>query len=277
MPRLAALSGAIDALAESLAGQIEGGFTALLERIVELERQVGTIIPAALDALQAQLEQLRTELEEGVETGLEAFRQRIDALETAVFDTVAARLDALDLALEALAAEVFQEVGAGLGVLTARIVELERLATVTIPAQIDLVRTEIADLRGYIDSTVLPRIASIEALLEPVALGVAVLAALRIAAPNLFCRNVTRTTQALCQMDEGWIDDLLALGLPVLILADVCAFARLIRAAAEPAIAVLSPIALGVGGALECGGQGAPASLPLNTTALPTPQAALAL
>lgn len=277
MPRLQALEQTVDTLATSVLGDVGEMLRPMLERIIELERHVTTLIPEALQALRDDLEQLRTELEEGIATGLEVFRERIGALELEVFTQIPQRLDAMQLALDTLAAEVFTEVGAGLSALTERIVGVERfLADVVVP-RLDLAIGRIEGLEADIRDNVLPRLRALEDILAPAAFAALVLATLRVAAPNLFCRNVTRTTQAICGLDEGWIDDLLSLGLPILVLADLCDFMRLIRAAAGPVVSLFSPLVLGAGSALDCGGAGAPGTLPLNTTALPTPTAALAL
>ena len=210
MPRLQALTEAVDVLAAEIFGEIDRGFAALLERIGQLEAQLEQVIPAEIASLRDALAQLRLELEQGIATGLEAFRERIGSLELEVFTEIPQRLAAMQLALDTLAAEVFTEVGAGLGVLTERIVALEQYVFGELRPLLDLTIGRIEAVETQIRDDVLPRLRSIEGLLEPAAFAVAVGVAMRAIAPNLFCRNVTTATQRLCGLDENLIAQLLA-------------------------------------------------------------------
>lgn len=275
--RLAALEAGLDALAREVFGEVGTGLVALIQRVVELERLVQDTIAVRLAELEAGLAQLRFDMEEGIRTGLGVFAERLEAVELAIGTLIPSQIEALRLAVDALAAEIFGEVGEGLAALTARIVALEQYVFGELREQIDLQLGRIEGIEARIRDVILPRLDELEALLAPAAFAALVLATMRRVAPNLFCRNVTRTTEALCAADPGLIDDLLALLLPALVLADLCTFARMMREAAGPLVGLLSPIVLGAADMVECRGAGEPPNLPLRTTALPQPTAALAL
>lgn len=210
LPRLDALQSAVDLLSDQVFGPIEGGLTALLARVAELERVVTETIPQRFGELTAELEALRVDLEEGIRTGIAGLTDRLEALELEVFTAIPQRLAAMQTAIDTLAAEVFEEVGAGLSALTQRLIELETYVFGELRTQVELAIGRIETIEQTITGTILPRLRAIEELLTPAALGVAVLAALRIAAPNLFCRNVTDVTSRLCADDEAFWRDLLA-------------------------------------------------------------------
>lgn len=276
-PRLDAMQQAIDALSEQIFGPVAGGLVALLERVGALELEVFTRIPERFAGLDDALARLRVELEQGIATGVAAFRERLEAVELAVGTLIPARLDAIEAAVNALAAEIFGEVGAGLVAIMQRLDALQGYVFGELREQVELQLGRIEGIETLLRENVLPRLAALEAMLEPVAFGALVLATMRRVAPNLFCRNVTRASEALCAQPDSFIDDLLAIGLPLLVLADICGLARLARGAAGLAVDALSPIVLGAGQALECGGDPPAAMLPLNLTDLPSTSAAVAL
>lgn len=276
-PRLAAVEDGLDALADAIFGPIEGGLTDILRRLGALELEVFTRIPERFAGIEAALQQLRDELEQGVETGLAAFRARIEAIEQTLAENVLPRLDAMQAALDALAEEVFGDVGQGLVAILQQLDALRQYVFGQLTTQIELAIGRIEGIETLLRENVLPRLAGLEALLEPVAFGALVLATMRRVAPNLFCRNVTRASEALCAQSDSWLDELLAIGLPVLVLADICDLARAAQGAVGLIVDVLSPIALGAGSALACSGRPAAGLLPLSLTDLPDDSAAVAL
>lgn len=88
---------------------------------------------------------------------------------------------------------------------------------------------ELGNLRDYLDD----KLRALEPLLNPVALAAAAVAAVITFAPELFCRNTRKGAKALCDMDEGFLDDLLAVGLTALIAVDVLAIVRAAQATAS--------------------------------------------
>lgn len=209
-PRLAALSDAVDLLSDQVFGPVAGGLSALLERVVELERQLAEVVPAEVARLEGLIADLRLDLEQGIRTGLGEFAERIEALERWRAEVVAPALAAMQLAIDTIAAEIFEEVGAGLSALTARIVAIETWVFGELRDMVELALGRIEAIETQLRDDVLPRLRAVEALLEPAALAVAIMAALRIAAPNLFCRNVTDLTSRICADDETFWRDLLA-------------------------------------------------------------------
>lgn len=201
LPRLQSLEDAVAAISVDVYGQAGEGLVDLFGRVAELERRLDVDVPALFAALQADVDQLRLDLTTGIAAGLEAFTDRLEALETFATETVPAELQALRLAVDTLATEVFTEVGAGLSDLTARIVALEAQIQGVILPGFDAIIGRIETLESSLRDDVLPRVRALEALLAPAALAAAVLAALRIAAPNLFCRNVTNATRRVCSLD----------------------------------------------------------------------------
>jgi hypothetical protein len=209
MPRIEALTEAVDALSEQIFDPVVGGLVALLERVGELERQLREDVAERIAELERGLAELRTDLEEGVRTGLEAFRERIEALELQAFTQLPQQIAAMQLAIDAIAAEVFDEVGAGLALLTARIVELEQWVFGQLGPKIDLALGRIEAIEAQIRDDFLPRLRAIEDILAPAAFAAFVLAALRVSAPYLFCRNVVTAATEACAAPADLIDDLL--------------------------------------------------------------------
>lgn len=277
MPRIVALEEAFDLLARDVLGDIGDLLRPALERIAELERQLETLIPQRIAELQTQLDQLRLDLEEGIRTGLGAFASRIEALEAEVFTAIPQRIAAMQLAIDTIAAEIFENVGEGLSRLTDRIIRIEEWVFGELREMVELALGRIEALEANIRDNILPRMRALEDLLAPAAFAALVLATMRNVAPNLFCRNVTRTSEVLCRADPGLVDDLLALLVPVLVLADLCAFMRLMQQAASGMVGVLGDLMLGAADLVECRGAGSPPNLPLTTTQLPSPTQALAL
>lgn len=208
--RFEALELAIDALGDAIFGEIGGGLSALVTRIVALEQAVEAELRPRLDALEQGLLDLRAEIEEGIRTGLEAFGARLAAVEERVFDVIPGQILALQLAIDALAAEIFDDIGVGLAALTARIVEVERMLSDVVIPRLDLVLGRIEELDFTITNNLLPRLRALEDILAPAAFAALVLATMRQVAPNLFCRNVTDLTRDVCRIDERFFADLLA-------------------------------------------------------------------
>lgn len=93
----------------------------------------------------------------------------------------------------------------------------------------------------------------------------------------LRCSPVNRLGRSICRGGTGWLDALLSNIVPVLFLADVCTLARVIEGgahAAEPLLRTMIDVAEEP---LQCYGLEPAPPLPLNTTALPSPAAPLAL
>jgi len=210
LSRLDALELALESILFDALGEVGKLLLPLTQRLVALEQWVANVAEPALAALRDDLAQLRRDLEDGIETGLEAFRERIEALEAEVFTAIPQRIAAMQLAIDALAAEIFGEIGAGLAQLTQRIIDIEtQIGTIILPA-IQLLEDGLEALRRLVLDTVIPRITALEAILEPAAFAALVLATLKVAAPNLFCRNVTDATKRLCATDEDFFAQLLA-------------------------------------------------------------------
>lgn len=232
-PRLQALTEAVDLLNDQVFGPVAGGLTALLERVVELERQVSEVIPERFAELERGLAELRIDLEEGIRQGLDTWRQRVTDLEREVFTVLPATLAAMQLAIDTLAQEVFDEVGVGLSALTARIVAIEAEIQDRILPGFDLILGRITALETDIRDNLLPRLRAIEDLLAPAAFAALVIAAMRTAAPNLFCRNTTRVTEEICAADPGLIDELLLLMALLLGPVSITEFARLLQSVTD--------------------------------------------
>lgn len=266
----------LDALERGAAGAGAGGLNAIRARLSALEAWRDNIVGPQLASLQSAIDFLSDQVFGPVEGGLVELLGRVAALELALGELSTEAIGELLVRVEEIERALREDVERRLRALELGFETITEELLGEVAADFRIILDRIAGLETQIGSIILPRLEAIEAALQPAALAAALLAALRIAAPNLFCRNVTRTTEALCRADEGWLDDLLALGLPILVLADLCAFARLTQAAAGGAVDLFSGLLLGAGRALECGGDGPP-NLPLNVTALPDTAAAVAL
>jgi hypothetical protein len=210
LPRLDNLEDAVAALSREVFGEIGTGLLELVGRVATIEAWLVDTATPALAELELGLAQLRLELEQGVETGLEVLRQRFEALELEVFTAIPQRFAALELSVETLVAEAIGYIGAGLVALTQRIVALEQDIQNRILPGFDLIIGRITALEERIENAILPRITALEGLLAPAAFAALVLATMRIVAPNLFCRNVTSTSKAICAQDEAMWAELLA-------------------------------------------------------------------
>lgn len=151
-----------------------------------------------------------------------------------------------------------------------------------------------ARIRG-LDRTLRERIASVQGYTwrqlraararltraEQVLLGGAVagvaLATLTRYFPWWRCSNVRGFNRALCRMPLGLLNELLAAGLAVLVLSDVCRIGSLVRAGAELAQPVLLGLVGVVDAATECTSYPKPPALPLAATQLPAVADPLAL
>lgn len=208
-PRLQALTEAVDALSDQIFDPVTGGLTALLERVGEIERQLREDVAERFAAIELEIGELRIDLEDGIRQGLEVFRARIAQLEQTVNIDIPATLAAMQLAIDTLAGEVLGEVGEGLTALTARIVAIEQEIQNRILPGFDAILGRIEALELQIQNDILPRLRALEDLLAPAAFAAFVLAALRVSAPYLFCRNVVRAATEACAAPEDHIDDLL--------------------------------------------------------------------
>lgn len=210
VPRIAALELAVETLVDATLAPIGAQLLALTTRVVELERQVQTVIADALTALDARLDVIETELEQAVAGALDSFGETILELERQVTTVIPQRLAALELAVDTLVATALGGLEVGLVDLTGRVVALETQIRDVILPGFDAILGRISALEERIANTILPRITALEEILAPAAFGALVVATMRRVAPNLFCRNVTSTTERICAIDETLFAELLA-------------------------------------------------------------------
>lgn len=185
---LDALRDRLSRLEDEVIPRLQDQVAAALQAVDALGEIVTGQVGESLSGLFLRVQQLEAQLQAFIGTEAAALAERVTRLEREVREDIAVRLGQLEAAVAAIAAEVFGEVGAGLQLILGRIEAIETQ-----------IRTDL-----------LPRLQRIEAMLEPAALAVLVLAALRLAAPQLFCRNVTDTASRICGQDEDLWGQLLA-------------------------------------------------------------------
>lgn len=276
-PQLDALRQSVDLLAELVTGTVGESLTTLYERVAALETQLEARIETALAPLAERVLELETTLEELLGAGLETLVQRVTQLEAQMVDFIGTATATLAERVTQIEAQLEAFVGTQTAALAARVTALETAIQTQIQLQLDGLLGRIEALETSIATVIVPAINRLEAILEPAAFAALVLATMRTVAPNLFCRNVTETSKALCTADPTLIDDVLAFAFPLLLLADICGLAHAIRSAANLFEPVLRGILEGISSVADCASIDPAPDLPLRAAALPSPTAALAL
>jgi len=159
-----------------------------------------------------------------LEQGIDRLRTRVGDLEATVAGIDIAGVFAyVDQSIDRLKTDLLEQIGA---------------ATAAVYAGIDALRREMTDLWRATDE----KIDALARTLNPAELiaaaSVAAIAAIRLAAPELFCRNTGNVARKLCLLDEALLAALLATSLGLLVVVDPVVIARAALAAEE----VIEPV-----------------------------------
>jgi len=127
----------------------------------------------------------------------------------------------------------------------------------------------VADVIGFTRRNLAIRLSRLEKLIAAGAIGAVAVAAMTRVFPYWQCTNVRRFNRSLCRLPIGLLDDLLGVGLAVLVMSDVCRMASLMRQAAEAALPALRGLVAVVDAATQCTSFPKPLALPLAATELP--------
>lgn len=194
-PTVNSLVQSVNALYAAVSGQVATEFVQLFGRVGQLETQLQAIVTGTLQPLEQRVGQLETTVQTTLTTAVQTITQRLTTVETQLQTlvgtttaTIAQRVTDLETQVSRIVLDIPGEITIGIATVTQR----------------------VTDLETYVRTQLEPRITAIEKLLVPAALAATVVAIMRTAFPNLFCRNTTSVTQRLCQLDENLIADLLA-------------------------------------------------------------------
>lgn len=201
-----------------------------------------------------------------IDRRLDRLNKREDARARAEAQARARGLDAVqrDLVLEKLAREK------GIDAVITRV-------TARIRAGEAALAGEIARVWEYARGRLSRRLSRVEKLVLGGAITAAAVVALDRRFPFWKCSNVRNFNRFLCRLPTGLLAALLAVGVPVLVLSDICRIAGLIRRGADAAEPVLRGLVVVADAALECAASGPAAPLPLEAQAVPDSDLALAL
>jgi hypothetical protein len=154
---------------------------------------------------------------------------------------------------------------------------VQRRITELVMPRIRALDQTIADVVGFTRRNLAIRMRHVEQALAAGAIGAIALAAVTRVFPYWQCTNVRRFNRALCRLPIGLLDDLLGVGLAVLVMADVCRLASLMRRAAVASLPALRGLVAVVDAATHCTTFPKPPALPIAATELPASENLVAL
>lgn len=219
---LIALIGNVQELALRVAGSFgdnaEATYRALRTlRTVTIPRLIeAAVAPVRVQAAQAR--QLALQTAQRLDQAQAQLGAALRAEAFGTWSTLAAQLVGMARALGDLHRKVWNDLAPKVQTLQKRVFEtievqirsLTRQAFVVLPERLERVELQVGRIVSALGGLTAEAREQLEKLLNPALFALAVLTAMQALAPNLFCRNTTAATQALCRQDENAIRDLLA-------------------------------------------------------------------